>query len=309
MRIVVVGLGIQGRKRLAVAGSDVVATVDPVAAGADYHAIDQVPLDAFDAACVCTPDHVKLELVRSLLLHGKHVLVEKPLLAADPEQLRGLGELAHASGVACYTAYNHRFEPHIARLKTILEAGTIGTVYLARGFYGNGTALEVKRSPWRDQGSGVLADLGSHLLDLALLLFGEPEGTFEVWSVNRFENRACDHVLFGSTAQPIVELEATLVSWRNTFTLELFGERGSAHIHGLCKWGPSTLTIRTRVLPSGRPAEEVQTLECPDPTWTLEYEHFKRLCQTGGTNLANDLWIASVLNELAEAVGQEACSR
>lgn len=308
MRIVIVGLGIQGRKRLAVAGSDVVATVDPVVAGAACQQIEQVPLHTFDAAMVCTPDQTKLDLVRYLLRHEKHVLVEKPLLASELGQLRELAEMAQVAGVACYTAYNHRFEPHIARLKTILEAGTLGPVYLARCFYGNGTAAEVKRSPWRDQGTGVLTDLGSHLLDLVLFFFGAREGRFELWSANRFENRAFDHVLFGRTGNPVLALEGALVSWRNTFTLDIYGERGSAHIHGLCKWGPSTLTIRTRVLPSGRPAEEVQTLECPDPTWRLEYEHFKRLCQTGGTNLSNDLWITSVLNELAQAVGQEVLS-
>lgn len=308
MRVVIVGLGIQGQKRLAVAGADVVAIVDPAVSTATYDTIEEVPVDEYEAALVCTPDAAKFDVVRYLLGHGKHVLVEKPLPAADHNQVRELAELAQAMGVACYTAYNHRFEPHIARLKTILEAATLGPLYLVRCFYGNGTARDVKRSPWRDQGTGVLADLGSHLLDIALFLFGQPEGAFEVWSANRFENRAVDHVLFGTTGQPVIELEGTLVSWRNTFTLDVYGEQGSVHLHGLCKWGPSLLITRQRVLPSGRPTEQIERLECPDPTWALEYEHFKQLCRTGGTNLANDLWIASVLNELAQAVGQEVTS-
>ena len=93
MKVVVVGLGIQGRKRLAVAGPDVVATVDPVAPGASHRAIEAVPLDSFDAALVCTPDQPKLELLRYLLTHRKHVLVEKPLLAQDAEPLQGLARL------------------------------------------------------------------------------------------------------------------------------------------------------------------------------------------------------------------------
>lgn len=308
MKLAIIGLGIQGRKRLAVAGADAVATVDPVVPTATYDTIEQAPLDSFDAACVCTPDQTKLELVHYLLAHGKHILVEKPLLATEPGQLRALAERAHASGLACYTAYNHRFEPHIARLKAILEAGTLGAIYLVRGFYGNGTAVEIKRSPWRDQGSGVLRDLGSHLLDLMGFLFGEPEGRWERWSVNRFENRAFDHAMFGASGRPTFELEATYVSWCNTFTLDVYGARGSAHLQGLCKWGPSLLTVRQRVWPSGRPTEEIFRMECADPTWTLEYHHFKQLCRTGGTNLANDLWISSILNELAEPVHQDACS-
>jgi predicted dehydrogenase len=304
MRVAVVGLGIQGKKRKVIAGEDVVATVDTQAPDVDYKTIREVPLDAFDAALVCTPDQAKLEILGYLLSHAKHVLVEKPLLAEDEEQLRVLGQISRRTGAACYTAYNHRFEPHIAHLKETLDSGTLGQIYLARFFYGNGTALDVKRSVWRDQGIGVASDIGSHLLDMALFLFGHVDERFALWSYDCLENRACDHVLMGSRGKPVIEFEATLLSWRNTFTADVYGELGSAHINCLCKWGPSTYTVRKRVFPSGRPVEEVQTIEMPDPTWALEYEYFKTLCRDGGTNIENDIWINSVLNDLARQAGE-----
>ena len=298
MRVAVIGLGVQGRKRAAVAGPDVVATVDPVVPDARYRAIDEVPSEAYDAALVCTPDHAKLELMTGLLSRGKHVLVEKPLLAADEATIQALEAAARATGTACYTAYNHRFEPHLARAKALLDEGVVGAVYLVRGFYGNGTAQDVKRSPWRDDGPGALSDLGSHLLDLIHWMFGEPEGRFHIWSARSFETRAHDHVLFGSDGTPAIQLEVSLVSWRNTFALDVFGDQGSLHVHGLCKWGPSRLILRRRVLPSGKPQEEARTLEQPDPTWELEYQHFNALCRDGGTNLANDIWMNRMLHEL-----------
>lgn len=298
MRLAIVGLGVQGRKRMAVAGKDVVATIDPAAsAGARYAAIGEVPLDGFDAACVCTPDASKLDSLRYLLARGKHVLVEKPLLA-DPPAFEELAALARSTGAACYTAYNHRFEPHLVRLRETVQRGGLGEIYLARFFYGNGTARDVRSSAWRDQGLGVLSDLGSHLLDLALFLFGDLPGPCEVWSANRFENRSFDHVAFGVNGRPVVELEATLVSWRNTFSADVFGERGSAHVAGLCKWGPSTFTLRRRVLPSGRPSETVETIEQPDPTWAAEYRHFEALCRTGGGNIDTDRRIGAELRHL-----------
>lgn len=303
MRVLVVGLGIQGRKRKAVAGDEVAATVDPVNPEADYPSVEQVAAEAFDAALVCVSDDVKLALVERFLALGKHVLVEKPLLAAEPAQLERLKELAHTRGVACYTAYNHRFEPHIARLHNVLETGQLGQIYLVRVFYGNGTALDVKRSPWRDRGLGVVTDIGSHLLDMLLFLFGPAHRKVELWSLDCFENRACDHVVFGCPGPPVVVLEATLVSWLNTFSVDVYGEQGSAHIAGLCKWGPSTLTVRRRVFPSGRPQEHAETLPEGDPTWRLEYDHFKRLCTSGATNIGNDVWINGVLSELAAAAG------
>ena len=63
-------------------------------------------------------------------------------------------------------------------------------------------------------------------------------------------------------------------------------------------WRPSTLAVRTRVLPSGRPPETVEVLEQPDPTWQLEFDHFLNLCATGETNLQNDLWISSVFDRM-----------
>jgi scyllo-inositol 2-dehydrogenase (NADP+) len=138
------------------------------------------------------------------------------------------------------------------------------------------------------------------LLDLVLFLFGPDGHSFQPWACHRFENRSYDHFLFGSRGRLTLELEVTLLSWRNTFTLDIYGELGSIHVNGLCKWGPCTLTFRKRVLPSGRPPEQAQTLENPDPTWVHEYEYFKQLCRSGGTNLANDLWIQHALDKVSQ---------
>lgn len=302
MRVVIAGLGVQGRKRLSIAGPDIVATVDPVNREARYRDIAEVPRDDYDAALVCTPDQAKIPILGHLLGHGKHVLVEKPLLSADAAALAALGRLAAETGAVCYTAYNHRFEPHFVRMKETIDAGVLGRVYLCRMFYGNGTARDVRDSVWRDRGAGVLPDLGSHLLDTALFWFGALEGPFDVWSADRFENRAFDHVLFGVRGPVALELEVTLLSWRNHFTADVYGERGSAHIASLCKWGPATFTLYRRVLPSGRPPEETVTLAQSDPTWALEYDHFKALCEKGGGgNLGNDVVLNGALDSLTRA--------
>lgn len=299
MRVIVAGLGVQGVKRRAVAGKSVVAVVDPVHAEATHRAVADVPLDSFDAALVCTPDNVKLELLTHLLGAGKHVLVEKPLISANAKDLAKLAGIARAKRVTCYTAYNHRFEPGIARMKREIESGKLGAIYSVRMFYGNGTARQVRDSVWRDAGIGVLHDLGSHLLDMALYFFGELPSRFELYQAKRFENRAYDHVVFGADALPALQMEVSLMSWRNTFTVDVLAERGSVHVNSLCKWGPATFTLRDRKLPSGRPDEENASWAQPDPTWELEYRHFKSLCETGASNIDNDIRINSILNGLA----------
>lgn len=302
MRVIVVGLGVQGHKRRDFAGADYVAAVDPVNPEAEYKNIRDVPPADYDAAMLCVPDEPKIELLEYLAEQGKHALVEKPLWAATDEQIEALQAHARARGVVCYTAYNHRFEPHFVRMRELIVSGKLGKIYSCRMFYGNGTARLVRESAWRDQGSGVLHDLGSHLLDTTAFWFGLPDAPFSVTASHCFENRAPDHVVIGSeSGLPRVELEMTLLSWRNHFTCDIFAEKGTAHIRSLCKWGPSTFTWRERVLPSGRPPEESATLVKSDPTWALEYAHFKRLCQTGaGTDLRMDLWLNRTLRGLGE---------
>jgi hypothetical protein len=87
----------------------------------------------------------------------------------------------------------------------------------------------------------------------------------------------------------------------------VLAEKGSAHIRSLCKWGPSSFTLRRRVLPSGRPPEETVTLTQDDPTWALEYAHFKALCAAGKpSDLGGDRYLHRVLSKLSAEAMREA---
>ncbi len=305
LRLIVIGLGVQGYKRKEVAGNNVIATIDPLNSEATYKTIYDVPLVDFDAAFVCTPDEVKIELLQYLLENKKHVLVEKPLLANDSKNLQAIKEVSEKNNVVCYTAYNHRFEPHFVRMKKTIDSNRLGEIYSIRMFYGNGTARLVHDSQWRDQAAGVLPDLGSHLLDtLDYWIKDCSKLDFNISSALCHENRAFDHVILKSDSQFSVQLEMMLLSWRNHFTCDIYAEKGSAHIESLCKWGPCKFTYRTRVLPSGRPPEESFTLVQNDPTWKLEHEHFINLCLNNKTgNIGQDIWLNEKLNELAKQVG------
>ncbi|MFX8477628.1 Gfo/Idh/MocA family oxidoreductase, partial [Acinetobacter baumannii] len=79
MRVIVVGLGVQGHKRRKFARGDYVASVDPVNPDADFKRLQDVPLADSDAVLACIPDEPKFELLSYCIDHGKHVLVEKPL--------------------------------------------------------------------------------------------------------------------------------------------------------------------------------------------------------------------------------------
>ncbi len=306
MRVIIAGMGVQGRKRKDICGPDFVAYVDPHIPDAHYKNIEDVPLDAYDAVLACIPDEPKSKMLEYCLRHGKHVLVEKPLWMDSPQVFERLTALARQHNAVCYTAYNHRFEPHFARMAALIRSGELGNIYSCRMFYGNGTARLVRDSAWRDQGAGVLPDLGSHLVDTCAFWFGDgiKSGAWNIVSANRFENRAPDHVVALMQSPALrIELEMTLLMWRNHFTCDILAEKGSAHIESLCKWGPATFTHRTRVLPSGRPTEITETLTQPDPTWQVEYAHFKHLIEKKHpTDLAWDGELMAILSRLSESV-------
>lgn len=303
MRVVVAGLGVQGHKRRRIAGGEFVTDCDPKNPEAKHRRLEDIALSSYDAALLCVPDEAKLDLIRFLIEEKKNVLVEKPLLGSDAE-LKVLEDKARKAGVLVYTAYNHRFEPHFVRMRDAVRSGALGKLYHCRMFYGNGTARLVRDSEWRDTGAGVLPDLGSHILDTLRFWFDGWEGDLRLVAAERFENRAPDHVVASARGGvPAVDFELTLLSWRNHFYCDLLGERGSAHIRSLCKWGPTEFILRKRVLPSGRPAEELVPLVQEDPTWQLEYEWFKAACAEGRqTDLSNDRYIGKALANLAAQI-------
>lgn len=255
--------------------------------------------ERFDAVLLAVPNDSKLALLEHFLGLGKHVLVEKPLILPDRQTAVHLDRLAKQHQVVWYTSYNHRFEPLVEALHQRLSGGEIGRVYHARFLYGNGTVRHVMGS-WRESGLGVLEDLGSHLLDLAGHLLGCRGAEFRAWSLEHHESRAFDHAIFASVDGRIV-LEASFLSWKNSFSIEVFGEKWSIHALGLPKWGDAELVVRERVLPSGVPNERRERAHAGvDVTWERDLEWFERLAAEGGpTSMENDWWISRTLRQVA----------
>ena len=299
MKILIVGLGVQGLKRKKLLCDHKILTVDKKNKKADYKNIKDVPKKNYDIVFLCTPDNTKYSLLKYCIENGKHILVEKPLWFKTIDQYINLQKLANKKKVLCYTAYNHRFEPHYDNIKKILKSNELGNIYSCRIFYGNGTARLVKTSNWRDKGLGVLQDLGPHLLDIVNIWFRK-KFKYKIVSSNKFENKSLDHVVINSVSKKLrIELEMTMCMWKNTHTTDIIGSKGSAHITSLCKWGPTQIIIRKRKLPSGIPSEKKLTLSIKDPTWSLEHKYFFDLIKRGvKTNFNNDIWIYKSLKNM-----------
>ncbi len=280
MKIIIVGYGVQGKKRrLNIDNkSSIIAIVDPYYKLSDYNYIQDVPINTYNTVFICTPDSNKEEIINYCVEHNKNILVEKPLIFNSLKKLNNLEKKINKKKITLYTAYNHRFEPHIKTLKKIIKSKKFGKIYYCSLFYGNGTAKLVKKSNWRDQRSGVFGDLAPHLIDMCYFLFGiNNVNSFKLVSSNNYENKAPDHVIIKNYNSKIkIFLEMTLCMWKNDFRCDLICEKGSIHINSLCKWGPTTIITRKRKLPSGKPSENKKTIISSDPTWFEEYKFFRK---------------------------------
>jgi len=128
-----------------------------------------------DLVVVATPNAQHHPVARQALLAGKHVVVDKPF-TLDAAQARELAELARQRGRVLTVYQNRRWDADFLTLRGLLAQGAVGRpVYFESHF--DRFRPEV-RERWREQavpGAGLWVDLGSHLLDQALQLFGPPD--------------------------------------------------------------------------------------------------------------------------------------
>src|SRR5690606_15424939 len=129
-----------------------------------------------DLVDICTPNHLHAEMALAALIAGKHVYCEKPL-ALDLAQSIALAEAAERSGVRHAIGFNYICNPMVQVARQIIQAGELGEIVAFHGRYiedymGDPRAPYTWRCQRRLAGSGALADLGSHLINMTHFLLG-----------------------------------------------------------------------------------------------------------------------------------------
>ena len=125
---------------------------------------------------VCTPPGTHAEIVEAAAATGKAVLCEKPL-AVDYRSARGAAQAVHEAGVPNAIGFNYRRLPALALMKRLVDDGRVGDVLLWRGLWLSDEFLDPDIPfDWRFEravGASTIADLGAHLIDLALWMVGD----------------------------------------------------------------------------------------------------------------------------------------
>jgi predicted dehydrogenase len=138
--------------------------------------MDLLQDDEIDVIHNCTPNHLHFETNKQILLHGKHLLSEKPLTLTSAEA----GELYRLAGekdLVTGINFNYRQFPMVQHLREMVKDNDLGEIRIVRGHYLQDWLLYDTDYNWRIEPSyggptRAIGDIGSHLYDLAQYVSG-----------------------------------------------------------------------------------------------------------------------------------------
>ncbi|MCR6719412.1 MAG: Gfo/Idh/MocA family oxidoreductase [Chitinophagaceae bacterium] len=186
--------------------------------------------DSLQLIIVNTPSHTHYEYTKAALLAGKHVIVEKPFTVKLAEAIE-LDELAKSKGLELFVYQNRRYDGDFRAIKEVLESGKLGDIVEAE-FRFDRFRIHYSGKPHKEgamPGAGIVHDLGAHLGDQALQMFGMPDAVFADIRILRKEgveaNDYFEILLFYPDKR--VRLKSTVMARESLYAFVVHGNNGS----------------------------------------------------------------------------------
>lgn len=185
--------------------------------------------ESVDLVIVATPNREHAALAIRALEAGKHVVVEKPFAVSSVEG-REVVECAQRTGKVLSVFHNRRWDNGFLTLKRLLAEDVLGALHQYEARFDR-FRPQANTNRWRerpDEGSGILYDLGAHLIDQALHLFGRPRSVYCDLRAQRAGAATDDYfvILFDYGCLQVT-LRAGSVVGVPGHLLQAHGERGS----------------------------------------------------------------------------------
>lgn len=139
---------------------------------------DLLEADAADLIVIVTPNEFHFPFAKMALEAGKHVVVDKPVTIHSFEA-EILKQLAESKGLVLSVFQNRRWDGDIQTIRKILNEGTLGRIVHFESHFDRFRPQLVDN--WREKdvpGNGITYDLGTHLIDQAVMLFGKPKWVY-----------------------------------------------------------------------------------------------------------------------------------
>ncbi len=198
--------------------------------------IDEVLKDeTIDAVVITTPNDTHYKFAKRALTAGKHVVVEKPFVL-HAEEADELVQIAEESGLILSVYQNRRWDSDFLTLKANIADGTLGNIHTYEAHFDR--FRPHVRDRWRERdvpGAGLLYDLGSHLIDQAIHLFGPPKTVSADLMLQRPAAQTVDyfHLVLGYDDPLRVILHGGCLVLQTGPRFAVHGDRGSFFSYGL----------------------------------------------------------------------------
>jgi len=153
-----------------------------------YNNIDELLNDEeIELVVVNTPNFLHFENAKQALLAGKHVLIEKPAAATSAE-VKILYDLGREVGKHVMLYQNRRWDSGFLSVKEIIESGRLGELIEVQ-FRMDRYKAEIGPKSFKEKkdmpANGIVYDLGAHLIDNVICLFGKPLSFDKVTAIHR----------------------------------------------------------------------------------------------------------------------------
>ena len=205
-----------------------------------------------DIVVVATSNDVHYTLAKAALEAGKHVIVEKPFTNYS-HQADELIELASSKNLLLSVHHNARFHSDFKTVKKMVQSGRLGEIRNFEARYDRFRNF-LRPGAWREEdlpGSGIHYDLGAHLIDQSLQIFGHPQAIYADLRIQRDGAKAIDDFEFILSYPGIkVSLKGQMLAKIPTARYAVYGTNGS-----FVKWGedPQEVLLRKGEVPSAYP--------------------------------------------------------
>lgn len=186
--------------------------------------------DSISLVIVNTPTQSHYDYTKAALLAGKDVVVEKPF-TVNLEQAKELEELAKSSKKFLSVYQNRRYDGDFRAIKEVLASGKLGEIVEAE-FRFDRYRTQYSGKPHKEgplPGAGIVHDLGAHLIDQALQLFGWPEKIFADMRILRSDGVEANDYFEILLYYPgnRVRIKSTVIARESTYAYILHGRNGS----------------------------------------------------------------------------------
>ncbi len=143
---------------------------------------------------VCTPNTLHFETTRAALEAGKHVVLEKPMTSTSEEAME-LINIAKTQNKSLLVYHNRRWDGDFLFIEELLNKKTLGTINYYEAHFDRFVPIVSSKKTWKNTSlpaSGVLFDLGSHLIHQAISLFGLPTAVEATIETKRADSQVTD---------------------------------------------------------------------------------------------------------------------